>query len=66
MGCLTVDGEGDLRLAHPDARHDGLAHVLARVRLAHGLQEQQLVVAKHLAGGTVPTTTTQNTTAQER
>lgn len=31
----TVDSERDLGLSHADPGHDGLAHILASVRLAH-------------------------------
>lgn len=32
---LTVDSERDLGLSHADPGHDGLAHILASIRLAH-------------------------------
>lgn len=51
MGPLTVDEEGDLPLAHADAGDDGLADVLAGVRLGDRLEVQLVAVAQDL--GTV-------------
>lgn len=56
----TVDGEHDLGLSHADPGYDGLAHVLASVRLAHWLQVQLVVVAKDLQAPTDSHTRTVN------
>lgn len=51
FGWLTVDIEGDLPLSHADPGDDGLADVLAGVRLRHRLEVQLVAVAQHLRGG---------------
>lgn len=47
---LTIDVERDLGLPYSDPRDDGLAYVLAGVRLAHWLQMQLVAVTQNLWG----------------
>lgn len=54
-GGLTVDGEGDLLLAHAHPGHHGTAHVLPCILLAHSPQGQHVAIAQHLRHQSITT-----------
>lgn len=45
---LTVHGQSDISLCHPNPRHDGLAGVCSSILLGNSLQLQGVAIAEHL------------------